>query len=243
MKALFHALSFLSILPMPGMDRPRDGAVFAAYPWAGLVLGGCTAAIAWLTGLVLGVWGTVAAVMAARIVLTGGLHLDGLADLADGLGGGSKAQKCLEIMKDSRIGSYGVLALITMCGLQAAFIAEWLADRNFSVLPLILVPGLSRGAVPALMRMFPFAREGGLGAALGGTVSTAAAIFAAAGAGLAAGLLYGGIGLGLWGGVSLLMTAGGALVSRKLGGLTGDCYGAIIELGDMLGYLGAVILL
>ena len=102
--------------------------------------------------------------LAAGTLVTGGLHEDGLADVADGFGGGSTPEKKLTIMKDSRIGSYGVAALIL------SFLLRWsaLVALGFVAIPvLLLAHAASRALMPALMRLSPPARENGLSAGAG----------------------------------------------------------------------------
>ena len=84
MRALAEALRFLSVIPVPGKPPKRFDRVLAAYPWAGLILGLLTALGVWLVSPILGVAGCAVTAVVLRIALTGGLHLDGVADLADG---------------------------------------------------------------------------------------------------------------------------------------------------------------
>ncbi len=250
-RALIEALRFLSILPVPNPENPPkwNGKVLAVYPLAGLVMGTVVAGIAWISSGLLSDWSVAVMVTAARIVITGGLHLDGLADFADGLGGGTNAQDRLTIMQDSHIGSFGVLALLVICGLQTVFIAEWLGEDNHSkhlvltsIIPLAIVPAISRGNIPLLMTLFPNARPNGLGNKMQCHATVKAAIAALLLAGLIATVCFSISGLILWGCTSVLMVTVGHSISKPLGGLTGDCYGALIEIGDTLGFLGILIL-
>ena len=251
--ALADALRFLSILPTFGVGTASAQAgrpPAAAYPWAGLVIGIVAAGAAWLSGGLLEAWGVAFVATASRITVTGGLHLDGLADFADGLGGGRDVEKRLTIMTDSRLGSLGALALLVVCGLQTVFTAEWLGTVGYSdrlgfaaFLPLAIVPAISRGTIPLLMRLFPAARPGGLGEKTRNSVTFAAAAAALVSAALMAAACFSLAGLVLWVFVAALMALAGYAISKPLGGLTGDCYGAIIEIGDTLGFLGILIIL
>ncbi len=250
-RALIEALRFLSILPVPGPENPSkwNARVLAAYPLAGLIIGTVVAGIAWISSWLLSDRSVAVMVTATRIVITGGLHLDGLADFADGLGGGRNAQNRLTIMQDSNIGSFGVLALLVICGLQTVFIAEWLGGDDHSkhlvltsIIPLAIVPAISRGNIPLLMTLFPNARPDGLGSKMQCHATVKTAIAALLLSGLIATVCFSINGLILWGFTSVLMLIAGHSISKPLGGLTGDCYGALIEIGDTLGFMGILIL-
>ncbi|MBC9180481.1 adenosylcobinamide-GDP ribazoletransferase, partial [Pseudoroseomonas ludipueritiae] len=122
------ALGLLTRLPTGWLPQHNSAAGFArsiwAYPLVGLGIGAAGGAVM-AAGLWLGLPPLVAALwsLAATLLLTGGFHEDGLADTADGFGGGRDRARKLEIMRDSRIGSYGVLALVLALGLRAAALA------------------------------------------------------------------------------------------------------------------------
>lgn len=240
MRALAEALRFLTVIPIPGKPPGAASRVLAAYPWAGLVIGAVTAAAAWAGSWILGAAGTAVFAVTVRIAVTGGLHMDGLADLADGFGGGRDREKRLAIMADSRLGSFGALALLVMFALQAAVIAEFLSfsarGYPFSpsfLLPLVLAPAVSRGMIPLMMRIFPSARPGGMGdrnrVSAGNTAVTVSVLSAL----IIAFLIFGITGLitAAVAAAGMILTA--ARISGKLKGLTGDVYGALIESGDL----------
>ena len=169
-------------------------------------------------------------VSAALAWMTGGLHLDGVADVFDGLGGGrGDRERTLRIMRDSRIGAHGAAALILVLALKVTALAELLARG--SLWPLVAAPVVARFAVVPLIVLFPYAREEGLGKAFQGTASwreiaIAACIAAVAVAPFApAALLAAAVALAIAG-------AFAAAVQRRLGGLTGDAYGAAIEVAE-----------
>ena len=234
------AFGLLSRLPVP-VDHARAGARGAgagwAWPLAGAVLGGIAGAVGWL-GTVAGLPPGVAAGLAlvVLVVLTGALHEDGLADCADGLGGGADRARALDIMKDSRIGAFGAVALVLALGLRWQAIA--------ALPPALLVPALaavgaaSRAAMLAAMRWMPPARAGGLSAATG--LPPAATVWL-------------GLALGL---VPLLPLAPLALLTlalaplplawlaqRRIGGQTGDVLGGVQQLAEIGCLLGLVIAL
>jgi adenosylcobinamide-GDP ribazoletransferase len=160
------AVSFLTIFRLPHtatqMARPGDLAgSFSWFPLVGLMLGLCTVALAHLfqsaPPLLLAVILT-----AFLAILTRGLHLDGLADLADGVGGGYTAERRLEIMKDSRTGVFGALALIFAVLLKSAAMHTLVLGHCWS--GMLLAPALSRFAMVLGAYRMPYARSaGGLG--------------------------------------------------------------------------------
>lgn len=228
---LLSALGLLTRLPLPAHDA-RGASAAWAYPLAGLVIA-LIAGLAGFVALCLSLPPQAAALLAlaTSIALTGALHEDGLADMADGFWGATTRERRLEIMKDSRIGSYGVLAL----GLS--LIARWTAltalfDHHGALWAMIAAMALSRAAMPALMAALPHARPDGLSRSVG-VPPTRTALH---GALIAAVLAY--LCLG-WGGsaailVTALVAAGTArLAARKIGGQTGDVLGAAQQLTEI----------
>jgi len=246
MRALGEALRFLSVIPVPGKPPKNSAGVPAAYPWAGLILGLITAAGAWLAGWVFSAAGTAVTVVSIRIALTGGLHMDGLADLADGTGGGRDREKRLAIMSDSRLGTFGALALLLMTALQISIIAELLQSAGNrtpleAFFPLIFAPVLSRGIIPLMMKVFPSARPGGMGDRNRRSAGLSAVITALVSVIFIAVFFYGTAGLIVTAAVILLIFIPAARINRQLSGLTGDVYGALIETADLLTLLGLLI--
>jgi adenosylcobinamide-GDP ribazoletransferase len=165
---LTAAFGLLTRLPLPrGAAGSSTGASVWAWPVVGLVIGAIGAAayaLAWRGGLSRGLGGFLAVI--AMAVATGGFHEDGLADTADGIGGGSSAEKSLLIMKDSRIGSFGALALIASVGLRVGALAQ-LAEPRLAAPALITAAVLGRAAMPGVVLLSAPARPGGLAASLG----------------------------------------------------------------------------
>ncbi len=172
----------------------------------------------------------------ATILATGGLHEDGLADVADGFGGGSGRDRKLEIMRDSALGSYGAMALFLTLAVRVVALAM-LGHPELVALALIASHAAARGALPAVMAWAPLARDDGLAAGAGRPTAGAAGL-ALLLAALAV-LLAVGFGAGL---LALLVGwLAGALVlaqaRRQIGGQTGDVLGAIEQAVE-----GAVLL-
>jgi adenosylcobinamide-GDP ribazoletransferase len=218
-------LALMTRLPLRG---PHGGAARAArgYPLVGVVVGAFGAFGYWLAnGLALPPLACAFVALAATILVTGGFHEDGLADVADGFGGGQDRADKLAIMRDSRIGSFGVLALLLGLGLRAAALAA-LASSAAAAAALIAAHALSRALLPPLMSLLPLARERGLAAATGRPgrrdIWTALALGAAIawlmeGFGVAMLLLF----------VAVLAAAAVGLLARaQIGGYTGDVLGA-----------------
>ena len=216
---------------MPAIAAPRGAPAAWAWPLAGLAVGALAAGIGSLilwAGAPAGV--AAAALLAVQILATGGLHEDGLADTADGLWGGQSRERRLEIMKDSRIGSYGTLALL-VTGL-----ARWSALAALltaSAWPAVLaVAALSRAPMALAMAALPNARGGGLAQTVGRPAAATVAL---------CGALALAIGLALCGPAALALALA-ALVAgawpawlgwRRIGGQTGDILGACQQMAEV----------
>lgn len=226
-----EALGLLTRLPVRLRGAPRGAAAAWAYPIAGLAVGGVGGLVAWIgAGLAPGI--TAGLALAAMIVVTGALHEDGLADTADGLWGGWTRERRLEIMKDSRIGAYGVLALVLATGLRWAALAEIGTAANLP-LAILVAAIVSRAPMVAVMHVLPNARADGLSSATGrpnGGPACVACVIA-----VAFGSLFIGVSM-LW--VALLLLLSTALVivvaSRKIGGQTGDILGATQQVSEIV---------
>jgi adenosylcobinamide-GDP ribazoletransferase len=183
---------------------------------------------------------------AALVVATGALHEDGLADVADGFGGGATRARKLEIMRDSRIGAYGAIALVLALILRVGALTAAL-DGGFwrAALSLILVAALSRAAALTPLALLPPARADGAGAAAGRLDSNALA--AAWGSALVIALALGLVALGLAHALlAALMSAASALTMaamarRAIGGQTGDVAGAAQQCGEIAAWCGLLI--
>jgi adenosylcobinamide-GDP ribazoletransferase len=236
--ALRSALAFLTVLPVAARDgAPGERLGRALFPAVGLLLGLAAWGALWLGTLAAGpLFGAVAA-LAALALLTGGLHLDGLADCADGLLASGGRERRLEIMRDPRLGAFAVTALVLVLLADVALLQR-LGVR--AALPALVAAGaFSRLAMLAVLVALPYARERGLGRAAAGRGPLDLAVGAVLTA--PAFLLdwrHAAVGL-----VGAAAAAGivGALAYRRIGGATGDVYGAVSEMGQ-LGVLLAFLL-
>jgi adenosylcobinamide-GDP ribazoletransferase len=233
MKPLVAAFAFLTRLPVwRGPLRDADlGRAVSFFPLVGLVLGfGLTGAAAALAGH-LSPW-LVAVLLATLLAaLTGGLHLDGLADVFDALGGGrGDRARMLAIMRDSRIGAHGATALTLLLLAKVAALAQ--AAERHDLLALLAFPTIARWLVALLIVVFPYARAEGLGRAFNGEagrvqVAVATGIAVVVVAVLGPGLILPALG------AAAVVAVFAFWLYRRLGGLTGDVYGAAVELGEV----------
>ncbi len=237
------ALIFLTRLPLRHqgkIDESDLGRALRVGPLVGLLIGVVGAAAYWAGSLMaLGPLLSGLIAVAATILLTGALHEDGLADVADGFGGGRERTRKLEIMRDSRIGSFGVLALVLSVGLRAAALAA-LAAPLAAGAALVAAHALSRAVLPAAMIALPPARDDGLAAA-GGRPAPIHAATALLLAGLlsllALGPGAGSLGLLAGAGAAVLVIA---LAHAQIGGHTGDVLGAVQQVAETAVLLAAV---
>ncbi len=232
--------------PGPGAALDIDRIAWAA-PVAGVavgLIGALALALTALLGLPLLLRAGFA--MAALVAVTGALHEDGLADVADGFGGGATVARKLEIMRDSRVGAYGALALVLALILRVGALTAAL-DGGFwrGSLSLILVAALSRAAALTPLALLPPARADGAGAAAGPLDSSALA--AAWGSALAITLALGFVALGMAHAILAALTSGVgalavvALARRAIGGQTGDVAGAAQQCGEIAAWCGLLI--
>jgi adenosylcobinamide-GDP ribazoletransferase len=241
------AVRFLTVFPVPGSTRifdkeevtPRIVIGCEYFPLVGLLL----ALLLWLLVLLLAPLVPqlvlAALLVVTLVILTGGLHLDGLMDSCDGLFGGSTRERKLEIMRDSRVGSFGVLGAACILLLKFALFAS-LSAHSLPLTLLIALPS-ARWAMVLMLRVFPGARPTGLGAAFHQAVTTERLLVAGIVA-LAIVLIVGQfIGLLVWIAVTAAALIMGFWIYRSIGGLTGDSYGAIAEVVEVVALLVLVI--
>src|SRR5882724_5271103 len=237
---------FLTRLPL-AHDVPVAKGELAQALWTAPLVGivvGLAGAITFSVALAFHVPLLPAAVLALAVttIMTGALHEDGLADVADGFGGGATRERKLDIMRDSRIGTYGVCALILSFMLRVLAIAE-LGD-NAAVLPaLIAAHAGGRACIPVFMQIVPPARADGLSADAGApssAVSLAAALIGAMALVACLGIKAAIVAL-------LLLVAVGVFIAwlcwRQIQGQTGDVLGALEQAGEMIVLLVAAAII
>jgi cobalamin 5'-phosphate synthase/cobalamin synthase len=231
-RRLLVATAFLTRLPVPArgaMGAAEVGRATVAFPVVGAALGAVLAGAGGLLARALPAQVAAVLVVALEVVLTGALHLDGLADTADGLGGGRDAAHALQIMRDHAVGAYGGIALALALLLRVTAVAVLLAGAAAWVW-LPVAGALARWILVLLARYGGAARPDGLGA----SVAAAVGVWEVAGASaLAVGLavaLAGALGLVALGAVGLSGLLLALLCRRRVGGMTGDTLGAAAEL-------------
>jgi adenosylcobinamide-GDP ribazoletransferase len=239
------ALTFLTKLPWPWPGPANESALARSmfwFPWVGALLGLAFGGV-W-TGLIKILPGPVAAglLLAFTVWITGGLHLDGLADTADGLGGGRTPAEALTIMKDSRVGAFGVISLIVVLLVKFSLFTS-LSTTPKTIGALLLYPAISRWGMVLLAYLSPYARpEGGLGQAMTvgvsrrvlGGASLSAGVLSVAILGVPGLVIFAVAGFGVW--------LGSLYFQKRLGGITGDVLGATNEVLEVLVLTGALLL-
>ena len=241
------ALAFLTRLPLAedpdNWEEGQLGAAAWAFPIAGVMVG-VAGGVVYVLALAAGLPELAGAVLAlaVQILLTGALHEDALADVADGFGGGDSQEAKLEIMRDSRVGAYGVIAIVLSIALRAVAVAA-MVKLGDAFAALIACAVLSRAAMGVVMMVLPPAREDGL-AAWSGSPSPGVAL-----AGVAIAVLVALGSLGPVGGVVAVLAAGaaaalmGLLALRQIGGKTGDVLGAAQQVSEIAALLALAALL
>ena len=234
-RALAAAISFLTILPI-GRRVELDGADVARgsvlFPLVGGAIGALSGGVVWAVGDELPALLAAVIGVAAGTAVTGALHLDGLADCADGFGGRTPADR-LRIMRDHTIGTYGATALLLDLLVRVSALAA-LAGTKEALLVAAAAGGIGRAGGPLLAASLPYAQaRPGAGEALSVHPSTARAVAATA-VGVAVAVAC--VGVDAW--AVLLVTAvvvplAGRSARNRLGGVTGDVMGATAELVEI----------
>jgi adenosylcobinamide-GDP ribazoletransferase len=243
-RAATAAVAFLTRIPV-GRSRalePADVARGAAlFPLVGAAVGAVSGGAAAVAHPQLPALAAAAIAIGVELVLTGGMHVDALADTADAAGGATR-ERALEIMRDPRIGSFGAATLVVDLLARAAAIASLLAGGG-AISALVVAGALGRAAALPLAAGLPYARgHGGPGSVLTGRVGRASALTAwviALGAAVA---LRGLDGLSAGGAAIVAALLLGLVFRRWLGGVTGDTLGAVTEISGLVVLLTLVAL-
>lgn len=239
--SFFTALRFLTIIPTPSIknDEPEmPGRSMPFFPVIGLLIGGILYGLYLILHMVFPMPVTGALLVACLAIITGAHHLDGLIDTCDGMVAGRTREQRLSIMSDTRVGAFGITGVCLLLLVKYAAISG-----TVNPAALILFPMASRWALGSCILIFPSAKKEGMGFATkssasrtGFVVSTVfAVIISIVFAGLIEGLLLLVI-------LFALTCCLGSFLSRLFGGLTGDCYGALVETGEVLVLLSAIVL-
>lgn len=241
MKSLAAAVAFLTRIPVPSAAAHGAGDVGKGarwFPLVGALLGGIYAAMLHLLSPALPPSVLAVLIVLAEALLTGALHMDALADTADGFGGGRSREDILRIMRDHSIGSYGATALILLAALKITTIAA-LAQRPHAIPYLVLAPVLGRWSILPLSRFLPYARESAAVANHIGTLELVWGSALAAGAAALAGPWHG---FACWALAAVLTALFGRFCFRRIGGITGDTLGANVQISECVVLLAGLVL-
>lgn len=235
MRLILIAFQFLTIIPLPfGIRCEKEdlGRSTAFFPLVGFAIGGVLVGADWLISPWIARPFGDALLITLLTLLTGALHLDGLADVCDGLAARGGRERFLAVMKDSQVGAVGAVGLVL--GILLKWQALVAVPPELKWQALLLFPALARFGQVLTMTGARRARQDGLGAAIAqgtGAVTLAAAFATAAAAGF---YLLGLKGIVPLAALFLLTVAGRMFFQRKLGGLTGDTIGCLNELSEIL---------
>ena len=235
----FAAQTFLTRLPAPArvvFDTEDFPESLVWFPWVGALIGLIVGAIYLLAARFLPALSAATLAMLGLVLLTGALHEDALADTADGLGGGRDPAEVLRIMRDSHVGSYGVVALGLLMLLRVSLLAA--LNGTAALWALMLAHSLARASVLPLMLYLPYLRQHGAARPFVGAVPRQAmavsALFLALGVWYLAGLVAAFVA-----GVVVYLAALG--LKHKLDGITGDGFGAVIVVVEVTVLLVQVV--
>lgn len=243
-RLFFIALQFFTRLPIPrwvGFEPAWLHHAARYFPLVGVVVGAAAALVYWCAAQL---WPLPVAVLlstAAAIYLTGAFHEDGFADMCDGFGGGLTRERVMEIMKDSRIGTYGTVGAGLLIALKCTLLAQMAPAQ--AVAALLVAHPLSRLAASSLIWKLQYARDEGKAKPMAQEMSDAEFAIASLCAALpllAAGLLgylsFTVLGAGI-AAAALCAAWLGAKCVRRIGGYTGDCLGAVQQVSEVAIYL------
>ncbi len=234
MRGFFAALQFLTLFPLPRRLAPDEGALKKAppfFPLIGLFVGILVASLDWSLGLLFPIALRSVLAAIALIAFSGALHTDGLADTADGLLSSRPRERMLEIMRDSRTGPMGAVAIVSVVTLKIAAIASLPAAARFWTLTMMPIAG--RCALLIVMAVLPYARPEGLVGIFQlrrpflTLLWALAFLLSAGGGGGIAGVTAGGLSF-------LFVLLFSVYLRRKIGGYTGDTLGAACELTELV---------
>ena len=233
LSAILVAAQFLTTMP-PVIKRPFTnqelGRAVAFFPLVGLGLGIVLAGVNALLNLLFPAYVSAALLLAAWVLLTGVLHLDGFLDACDGLFGGFTPESRLHIMRDERVGAYALAGGVLLLLIKFTAITS---VPNLTT-ALILVPTLGRWAISLAVVSFPYARETGLGRTMKNEAGSAERLLATAVTLIVAIFAGGLLGLAAMVAVALTVWLGSKYVMKRIPGLTGDIYGALCEISEVV---------
>lgn len=244
MKHIFAALTFFTRLPfwrLGSVDKRYYKSVVPYWPYTGWLTGGIMCLTLWLAAQALPYFAAIIMALIARLLVTGALHEDGLADFFDGMGGGTTRERTLSIMKDSHIGTYGVIALISYFLLTSSLLLAFPVQTACCI--LFAGDAWSKLCASQIINFLPYARneEEAKNKLVYDRMTGKQLIAAIIGGALP--LVYMPLPL-LGAAIFPVVTVTGLILfmRRRINGYTGDCCGATFLLAELSFYLGAAIL-
>ena len=240
------ALQFLTSIPIPlkrEFTPAQLGRATTCFPLVGLIIGLVLAGLNWLLNYILPQSVINILLIIALVIITGALHLDGFADTCDGIGGHKTVEERWRVMRDSRTGAFGVVGIALL--LLSKYVSLNNVPQEWMTAVLIFMPVVSRWAMVYAIFAYPYARPEGLGTVYKNatrwpeftiatliTLAIAGALFS----------LFSYVGLILIGGTFIVTTGLAFYLKHKFAGLTGDTYGAINEVAEVMVLLIVVII-
>ncbi|MBA7495782.1 Adenosylcobinamide-GDP ribazoletransferase [subsurface metagenome] len=228
------ALQFLTIIPLPWRRKvsPEDLARSTGYfPVVGVIIGLLLAGLNWLLGWFLPMAVVHVLLIVFLAVISGALHLDGLADTCDGIAGGKTPEERWQVMRDSRVGSFGIVGVC--CLLLVKYISLNNVPETLLMATLVLMPVVSRWAMVYAIFVYPYAKPSGLGKVFKQGVNWLKFVMATLIALAVAVILARLAGLAIMVGIWIIVVIMATYLKRKFSGLTGDTYGAINEVAEV----------
>lgn len=235
-----HFLTTIPLLPHRPFSHEEFGRAVGYFPLVGLVIGALLVGAKTLLGLIFPPQVMVVLTLALWVILTGGLHLDGFLDSLDGLLGGYDETSRLNIMRDERVGAYGLAGGVLLLLLKYSLLLALVAAPTFWY-ALVLAPTLGRWALAIAIAGFPYARKQGLGRGIKDFTTWRQVVLATTIT------VLGAVITAQWVGAFAVGIAGGTVwlsarfTLRRIPGLTGDVYGAICEITECVVLMVLVI--
>lgn len=244
MKSLILAIQFLTRVPINVNIETKENSFADSVVWfpaAGLIVGAFNALIYWLSSMVFDGLLPIVFTVLANICITGALHVDGLADTCDGIYSARKKDKMLEIMRDSRIGTNGTIAVVFDILMRIAVLASISPSRLMWV--VFAAPIASRALLPLIMKLSIYARaEGGMGGLFLEKQTWIRTLIAFAAGIILVWLSLGFVGLAAFACAMLILIIFRSYIYSKLHGMTGDTIGASNEVAEVVFFLATVLI-
>ncbi len=232
MSSFLAALQLLTIIPVRrSISAKKTAYAPAFFPVVGILIGAILCGLSWVLRLLLPGGLVNALIIAALVLITGALHLDGLSDTCDGLGGNRTQMERLRIMDDSHAGSFGVVGIVLVLLIEYVSLVN--LPRELSYFTLIVMTTTSRWAMTYAIFNYPYVKNAGMGKTFKESISQSQMIAASiVTLVVAIGLMHiAGLAVVLFSWLVVMVIA--EFLKRKLGGLTGDCYGAVNEIAEL----------